>query len=110
MRAIVFLALAGWMNGGATRYHFTDDEGRPFELRLTPMPTKVDFELVAAPQPRRLYLRTTFKSEKAQTRGRYAMGYPIPEYMANAGILAGGATLLGTILADFLTHPAPIGP
>jgi len=101
---MLILALAGWFPRGGVRYHFTDDDGRPFELRLRQPSAKVQFELLPPPQTLRLLLRTNLATEEAP-KGRYATGYPVPEYMVNAGMIAGGATLIGTIVADFLTHP-----
>lgn len=92
MRAIAVLALAGWLPTGGVRYHFTDDDGRPFELRLRQPMAKVHFELLPPPQPLRLLLRTSLVSEDAPER-RYGTGSRIPEYTS------------GAIFADFRTHP-----
>jgi hypothetical protein len=92
MRAIAVLALAGWFQQGGVRYHFTDDDGRPFELRLRQPVAKVHFDLLPPPQTLRLLLRTSLVSEDAP-EGRYTTGTRIPEYTS------------GTILADFRTHP-----
>ena len=109
MRGLVLLTL-GLVQSGTLRYHFTDDDGRRFELKLgEESARKVSFQL-PLPAQQRLLLHVNERKDEARKLGRYAMGYPIPESAAVAGVLAGGATLLTSIIADFATHTRPDRP
>lgn len=109
MRELVLLTL-GLVQSGTLRYHFTDDDGRRFELKLgEESARKVSFQL-PLPAQQRLLLHVNERKDESPKLGRYAMGYPIPESAAVASVVAGGATLLSTILADFATHTRPDRP
>ena len=109
MRGLVLLAL---LHSGTLRYHFVDDDGRPFELKLgEEMPRKLTFQLPLPAQQRLLlHLNERKREDESPKLGRYAMGYPMPDYVLASGVVAGGTALLATILADFATHTRPDRP
>src|SRR5262245_44552267 len=85
-------------HAGRRTYHFLDESGNPLALRAP----VVD---LSAPNPagRALFFQPLELS--GVDRPQFAQqGIPLPDNVANALILTGGAVLLGTVIADFLRH------
>jgi hypothetical protein len=108
MRGLVLLAL---LHSGTLRYHFVDDDGRRFELKLGEESTrKLSFELPLPAQQRLLLHLANKREDESPKLPRYTFGYPIPDHLIAGGVVAGGTALLASIIADFATHTRPDRP
>jgi hypothetical protein len=108
------LVLAGLLAGvgGPSRLHFVGSDGQPFRLRppavdlvpnslvaLLPIPENA----VPLGAPPRLDLFAP-RLDPHTDLVSYQHGFTIGDAVANTLIFAGGAALLGTIIADWAKH------